>query len=107
MITPGTLLTQGWIAETNGYNAANRRILTARRMVALADFSAGDPARWRTIRARFFFEDLSTNELATMLGVSRRTVLRHLQPVHISEDIYDGLVIIGENDSQNENTEQE
>ena len=70
------------------------RILTARRMIALADFSAGDPSRWRTIRARFFFEELSVNDLAEMLGISRRTVTRHLQPLHLSEDIYDGLVRI-------------
>ena len=89
IITPRALLSEGWIAETNGWDAANRRILTARRMIALADFSAGDPSRWRTIRARFFFEELSVNELAEKLGISRRTVARHLQPVHISEDIYD------------------
>ena len=81
-VTPQKLLEQGWIAETRGFQAANARILTARRMVALADFSAGDPLRWRTIRARFFFEELGVNDLAKMLGISRRTVSRHLQPVH-------------------------
>ena len=90
-VTPQKLLEQGWIAETRGFQAANARILTARRMVALADFSAGDPLRWRTIRARFFFEELGVNDLAKMLGISRRTVSRHLQPVHISEDVYDEL----------------
>ena len=94
IVTPQDLLSEGWIAETDGWQAVNRRILTARRMIALADFSAGDPFRWRTIRARFFFEDLGVCELAKMLGISRRTVARHLQPVHISEDIYDGLVSI-------------
>ena len=89
VVTPQDLLSEGWIAETEGWEAVNRRILTARRMIALADFSAGDPSRWRTIRARFFFEELSVNELAEKLGISRRTVARHLQPVHISEDIYD------------------
>ncbi len=94
IVTPRDLLSEGWVAETNGWQAANKRILTARRMIALADFSAGDPLRWRTIRARFFFEELGVNELAKMLGISRRTVSRHLQPVHISEEIYDGLVPI-------------
>ena len=94
IITPHDLLSEGWIAETRGWEAANKRILTARRMIALADFSAGDPSRWRTIRARFFFEELSVNDLAEMLGISRRTVTRHLQPLHLSEDIYDGLARI-------------
>ena len=58
---------------------------TLRYLILGMDFAAREPKRWRTWRMRYMFPDLSQDELAVMLGVSRRTVINHLQPVRLAE----------------------
>ena len=51
---------------------------TLRNMLALADFAATEPRRWRIIRDRFIYPELTQSELSVVHGVSlptRRTVV--------------------------------
>ncbi len=58
---------------------------TLRYLILGMDFASREPRRWRTWRARYQFPDLSQEDLAVMLGITKRTVIRHLQPVRLAE----------------------
>ena len=84
-------LDEGRVSEVYGFEASQRRILTLRRMIALADFCAANPDRWNTIKVRYFRDDLSLKELSIVLNRSVTSLKRDLQPVVLDEDIYSSI----------------
>ena len=84
-------LDEGRVCGVRGYHAAKERILTLRRMVALADFCAANPKRWETLKTHYFRADLSVHELAAVLKRSVKQVRRDLQPVILDEDVYSSV----------------
>ena len=55
-----------------------------RRLIRLVDFAAEDPKRWRTCRLVHEAPELSYREVGTILGISMRTVMRHIMPVDLA-----------------------
>jgi hypothetical protein len=47
-------------------------------IIRVADFAAGHPKAWRTVRAAAVMPELGHSELSAFLRISKRTVLRHL-----------------------------
>lgn len=73
--------------ETSSWGPGRMPPTTTLRYLLLGmDFAASAPRRWRTIRLRYQFPDLSQDDLATMLGVTTRTVRNHLRPVKLAEE---------------------
>lgn len=66
-------------------------ILDPRRIVALGDRCAENPDWWRTNRLRFFCPELSNNEIAELLGLSRHQVRNYVKAVGIPDDCYDNI----------------
>lgn len=58
---------------------------TLRNMLALADFAATEPRRWRIIRDRFIYPELTQSELSVVHGVSLPTLRKELAPVDLQE----------------------
>lgn len=48
-------------------------------IIAVGDFAAAHPKAWRTVRAEATTQGLGYSELAALLRISRRTVMRHLE----------------------------
>lgn len=72
--------------ERSSWGAGKMPPTTTLRYIILAmDFAAREPKRWRTYRARYAFPDLNQDELAVMLGVSQKTVSKHLRPARLAE----------------------
>ena len=47
--------------------------------ILMADFAVENPQRWRTLRARHAHPELTLDDLAFELKISKRTVVRHLR----------------------------
>lgn len=58
---------------------------TLRNLLALADFAAAEPRRWRIVRDRFIYPELTQAELAAIHNVSVATLRKELAPVDLQE----------------------
>ena len=79
------------VESEDGFSAARRRILTLKRMVCLADRAAENPAWWRVQKLHHYEPGLTAGEIAELLNMPRKKVLRLLVDVPIDEDDYASL----------------
>ena len=76
----------GAAESEDGFSAARRRLLTLKRMVCLADRAAADPAWWRVQKLHHYEPGLTAGEIAELLNMPRKKVIRLLADVPIGED---------------------
>ena len=74
-----------------GFSGARNRLLTLKRMVCLADRAAADPAWWRVQKLHHYEPGLTAGEIAELLNMPHKKVLRLLTDVPIDEDDYASL----------------
>jgi len=75
------------VAESEtGFAGARGRLLTLKRMVCLADRAAENPAWWRVQKLHHYEPGLSAGEIAELLNMPRKKVIRLLADVPIGED---------------------
>ena len=77
--------------EQHGWDPVRARILTERRIVAALDRAANTPDWWRVNRMHYYHPEISHQQIANLLGVSRQTVTHWINCVEIPEDDYDTL----------------
>lgn len=77
--------------EQRGWDPIRARILTERRIVAALDRAANTPDWWRVNRMHYYHPEISHQQIANLLGVSRQTVTHWINCVEIPEDDYDTL----------------
>ena len=79
------------VESETGFAGARRRLLTLKRMVCLADRAAENPAWWRVQKLHHYEPGLTAGEIAELLNMPRKKVLRLLVDVPIDEDDYASL----------------
>lgn len=67
--------------------------ITHELLMAIGDMASRYPMKWRTLRARNAFPEYTIDRLAMVLGVNRRTVIRHLEPFPLEIKDGTGMVI--------------
>jgi len=59
-------------------------------LIFLADFAARYPEKWRTVKERVNNSRASINDLALLLKINRRTVLRHFEDLRTEAKKWNG-----------------
>lgn len=91
MLSIGNILKCALETEQHGWDPVRARILTERRIVAALDRAANTPDWWRVNRMHYYHPEISHQQIANLLGVSRQTVTHWINCVEIPEDDYDTL----------------
>ena len=91
IISVGEILHCAVETEKHGWTPLRARILTERRIVAALDRAANTPDWWRVNRMHYYHPEISHQQIANLLGVSRQTVTHWINCVEILEDDYDAL----------------
>ena len=91
ILSIGKILKCATETELHGWDSVRSRILTERRIVAALDRAANTPDWWRVNRMHYYHPEISHQQIANLLGVSRQTVTHWINCVEIPEDDYDTL----------------
>ncbi len=91
ILSIGNILKCALETEQHGWDPVRARILTERRIVAALDRAANTPDWWRVNRMHYYHPEISHQQIANLLGVSRQTVTHWINCVEIPEDDYDTL----------------
>ena len=91
ILSIGNILKCALETEQHGWDPVRARILTERRIVAALDRAANTPDWWRVNRMHYYHPEISHQQIANLLGVSRQTVTHWINCVEIPEDNYDTL----------------
>lgn len=91
LLSISSILKCATAAEQRGWDPVRARILTERRIVAALDRAANTPDWWRVNRMHYYHPEISHQQIANLLGVSRQTVTHWINCVEIPEDDYDTL----------------
>ena len=76
----------GSAESETGFAGARNRLLTLKRMVCLADRAAENPAWWRVQKLHHYEPGLTAGEIAELLNMPQKKVIRLLADVPIGED---------------------
>ena len=63
-------------------------------LIFLADFAAQHPDKWRTVKERVKNARASINDLALLLKINRRTVLRHFEDLRAEAKKWNGSPLV-------------
>ena len=91
ILSIGNILKCALETEQHGWDPVRARILTERRIVAALNRAANTPDWWRVNRMHYYHPEISHQQIANLLGVSRQTVTHWINCVEIPEDDYDTL----------------
>ncbi len=70
------------------FDVVRLRLLTFRHMIALADYAAYNPVRWRVLKKHYLNPGLKQKEIAASEGVKYYTVRDWINNAVITEDIW-------------------
>lgn len=75
-------------AQLCGFDVVRLRLLTFENVVALADFAAENPERWRGIFLHHMNPELPQKTIARFCGVGRDTVGQWLKSAYLDPEAY-------------------
>ena len=67
--------------------------ITHELLMAIGDMASEYPMKWRTLRAKNAFPEYTIDRLAAILGINRKTVMKHLEPFPLEIKDKTGMVI--------------
>ena len=77
------------------YDVVRLRLLTFRHMIALADFAAANPLRWKVIRMHHLDPELKQKAIAQLTGASKISVCQWISHAVIDPDVWRDVPLPG------------
>lgn len=79
------------LMRKKGVQGSSRVIVSDRRIIAALDRAAETPLWWRAAKIHYFCPKMTQEQIALVIGANRKLVMRYLQDVQITEEVWANL----------------